>query len=359
MNLDSLSTDALFDVACNSVDEDTRWKAISRLHFVGGEDAFQKCLQLLRSTNIKHKIAAVDILAQLMDPDRIDAADSDGTKYKRLHPRKTIDVLLNVVTSASDEDLLASIFYAMGHNKSQRAVSSLVAHKNHFNSDIRYAVCFALLTNTDKDSIFALIDLSKDEDEDVRNWATFGLAQQIDLNTPYIRNALWNRVSDRNNEIRAEAILGLSRRQDKSSIELIICELHNAIEKGECWDQIIEAAFYMPDPRYCEYLEILKSKKSDIWFIDEAIAANRIPLVNEYKMPDTAPSTCPVCGLNNAYSDDDEWQFCRRCGWVLDNDQLLNPHLSNRKNIRSLNKEQRRWLERIEIAKASIKHNSD
>ena len=63
----------------------------------------------------------------------------------------------------------------------------------------------------DDRAVAALIALSADWDGDVRDWATFSLAVQIDRDTPEVREALAARLSDDHGDTRSEAIRGLAR----------------------------------------------------------------------------------------------------------------------------------------------------
>ena|SRR5438270_8722120 len=83
------------------------------------------------------------------------------------------------------------------------------------------------------------------EDEDVRNWATFGLGSQADIDTAEIRAALLERVTDSHNETRGEALVGLARRKDPRALEPIIQELRSE----HIGILALEAAETLGDPR--------------------------------------------------------------------------------------------------------------
>lgn len=61
------------------------------------------------------------------------------------------------------------------------------------------------------------MELTQDTDEDVRDWATFGLGVFGQLDSPEIREALVTRLSDTNADVRAEALAGLAARKEKES----------------------------------------------------------------------------------------------------------------------------------------------
>jgi hypothetical protein len=57
------------------------------------------------------------------------------------------------------------------------------------------------------------------------NWATFGLGSQIEVNTKEIRDALFKRLGEEDDEIRGEALVGLSIRKDKRVLGPLLKEL--------------------------------------------------------------------------------------------------------------------------------------
>ncbi len=63
--------------------------------------------------------------------------------------------------------------------------------------------------------VSCLIALTRDDDEDVRDWACFALGTQLsDVDSPQLRDALADRLGDEHDDTRCEALLGLARRVD-------------------------------------------------------------------------------------------------------------------------------------------------
>jgi hypothetical protein len=77
----------------------------------------------------------------------------------------------------------------------------------------------------------------------VRDWATFGLGSLTDVDTPELRDALLARMSEDDDEIRGEALIGLARRHHPDALVLVRDEL-NRMFAGD-WP--IEAAELLAD----------------------------------------------------------------------------------------------------------------
>lgn len=125
-----------------------------------------------------------------------------------------------------------------------------------------------MLTLEDEKSIQVLIELSEDEDEDVRNWATFGLGSQIEVDTKEIRDSLFKRLDEEDDEIRGEALVGLSVRKDKRVLDPLLKEL-----TGE-WVGVlvVEAAGELGDQKLCRSLKDLEAW----WDIDKDLLKSAI-----------------------------------------------------------------------------------
>jgi hypothetical protein len=113
-----------------------------------------------------------------------------------------------------------------------------------------------------------LIGLMSDEDDDVRDWATFGLGTQTHLDGPAVRDALLRNTADPAGETRDEAILGIARRRDPRAFDVVAARLVEAAVSN----MVVEAACYLADERLLPVLRELETW----WDLDERLVANAI-----------------------------------------------------------------------------------
>lgn len=207
------SVPELLEAALGSGDEDFRWDAIAALHWRGSRDVFDRSVELSRSSNASERALGADILGQLGVPERTFPEESFAAVLKLL--------------SDSDIHVLHSAILALQHIDAKRAAAHVIPFSNHPNANVRYAVAFALCGADGEGAINALLSLAKDEDGDVRNWATFGLGQQCEADTPEIREALAAGLQDPDEDVRYEAIIGLARRRDTRMTGFLKTMLHD------------------------------------------------------------------------------------------------------------------------------------
>jgi HEAT repeat protein len=114
---------------------------------------------------------------------------------------------------------------------------------------VRLAVAFAVTTISPRpladEARSCLIRLSRDQDPEVRDWATFGLGTLSTDDGPDVTAALLARTSDSYHEARAEALFGLAVRRDPRAVPHLIRALASAHVQGLEVDAAAEAA----DPR--------------------------------------------------------------------------------------------------------------
>ena len=120
---------------------------------------------------------------------------------------------------------------------------------------MRFGVVLGLTGHDCPDAIEAMVELSRDSEELVRNWATFALGTMIPADTPEIREALLARTSDLHDETRGEGLVGLALRKDQRVIELLISDLSS----GNAGRLTLEAAEAIGDPKLYPALVELKS----------------------------------------------------------------------------------------------------
>lgn len=223
---DQRSIDELLEVALVEIDEDIRWNAVQTLQWRGNNEVLERAVGLCSNSSPQKRCLGADILGQLGLPDRTFPTESSRKLRGLLKP---------------DEDaaVLHSALVGLSHLSDQDAIPSIVPFSTHPDLKVRHAVVLALSGYENPMAIECLIHLSNDSDELVRDWATFALGTQIDLDTPEVRNALMSRIDDPDDDTRGEALVGLARRKDERVIPAIKKELESdcigklAIEAAE------------------------------------------------------------------------------------------------------------------------------
>jgi HEAT repeat protein len=226
-------------------DEEVYWSLIAELHKRGTVNEFNLSVKLCDSEDPVDREIGADILGQL------------GWQ-KKAFQEESIPILIELLSDPVD-DAISSAAYALGHRNAAEAVKPLLRHKKHPNPRVRHGVVFGLLSLEDTDAINCLIDLTNDKDDEVRNWATFGLGSLIDVNSDDIRDALEKRLTDSVSEIRGEAFVGLAARGCDSIVEMLIQEL-NGTDIGTL---MLEAAGILASPSLYQPLKTIQNTLKD------------------------------------------------------------------------------------------------
>jgi HEAT repeat protein len=139
---------------------------------------------------------------------------------------------------------LASAIAALGHLDNPSAVPLIATFSSHPNHEVRFNVAFALgCFPNDPVSVATLLQLTQDTEAEVRDWATFGLGVLGDTDSLEIRNALVRCFRDSDEDVREEAMVGLSKRKDRR----VLSALLPALERPTMTVRVIEAAYLMLD----------------------------------------------------------------------------------------------------------------
>ncbi|NOJ97222.1 hypothetical protein HMI51_30305 [Corallococcus coralloides] len=244
-------------------EDETAWEAIRELHFRGGDEVFEAAVRLLHAASSRERGRGTDILAQLGGLRRSDALIT-----------KCADEVLAALATEQDAAVLNSMGVALGHLRDARAVPALQPLKDHPDEDVRMGVVMGMMPHRDPVAIQTLIELSRDSDEDVRNWATFSLGSQAEeVDTPELRDALFDRLTESDMELRGEALVGLALRKDPRVLE----PLRRELESSEVVVLAVEAAEKLEDTSLLPLLHRLRDPpgKADSYFrsvLAEAIA---------------------------------------------------------------------------------------
>jgi HEAT repeat protein len=248
---------ALVQRALTAADDASRWDAVRALHDLGTRDVLDAALALLASAAPQERGLGADILGQ------------GQTALKTFH-EESVAGLLRLLEREREETVLEAVCAALGHRRDPRAVPPLARLRGHPASPVRFAVASALGGFDAATAIQALIDLSADSDPDVRDWVTFGLGSQTDVDTPAVREALARRLADEDADTKGEAMVGLARRKDARVVGPLLADLA-APHYGTL---VLEAARELGDPQLHTPLVRLRGRHDiDARLLEEAIAA--------------------------------------------------------------------------------------
>lgn len=211
-------------------DDESPWEAVRTLHRTGSRQVFDRAAEWCRSDDPLKRARGADVIAQLGR-----TVEHPSNSF----PEECFSVVSTLVQREKDPLPLLSAIHALGHIGNPLAVPLLIEHRLHPKADVRFAVACALGNFVDDSrAVETLLALMQDVDEDVRDWATFGLGVLGDLDSGDIRDALWRGMNDSNRDVREEALVGLGKRNDQRALPALVAELN----QPEISDRVIEAA---------------------------------------------------------------------------------------------------------------------
>jgi len=266
---DPRSTAELIHLALTEPDEDAAWEPVGILQYRATREVLDSAQHLCASGTAKERELGANILGQLGIPERA-------------FPEECFQILRKMLAPEDDPGTLNAIAVAFGHLDDPRCIDLLIPLKAHPDSNVRFGLVHGISGHNHPAAIQTLIELSSDEDDEVRNWATFGLgiltfAKSPDIifvDSPAIRDALAARLSDAFAEARMEALVGLARRKDQRAFDPLLEEL----TEDDVDEMAIEAAEELGDPRLLSALQELKhrwpeSRSREEEWLDKAIAS--------------------------------------------------------------------------------------
>lgn len=222
----TVNANDVFDAIADEPDENQRWERLTSLVKADPAGARQAASAAIEADEPRRREAAADVLGQVSTVER----DAAYLIADALRPRLAVE---------KEPAVLASLIYAIGHTYDRAARGGVLEHARHPDENVRFAVAQSLpVLGLDESALTVLRELSADSDSDVRDWATFGLAES-EANDPATIEALAARAEDTDDDTRAEAIMGLARRKDPRARSLIERELARPVH-GSLMGQALE-----------------------------------------------------------------------------------------------------------------------
>jgi HEAT repeat protein len=216
-------------------EDEAPWEAVCALRHLGTREVFEKATEWCESDNPLARARGADVLSQL---------GKTIEHRSNSFPEESYSAVAALAQQETHTRPLSSAIAALGHLDDPLGVPLIVQFYTHPSSEVRFAVACALgaLPNEPR-SAATLLKLMRDTDEDIRDWATFGLGVQGEIDSPEMRDALVLCLGDSNEDVREEAMAGLAKRKDRRVLEVLLA----ALEQPTMTDRVIEAACMMLD----------------------------------------------------------------------------------------------------------------
>lgn len=222
----------------NNDRDDEEEGGLGLVHYRGGKEEFSIGVEYSESADPLDRAVGAKILAQLGWDDQT-------------YPEESVGVLIKLLDDP-DPGVVSCAAAAFAHRSDglAAAIPRLIRLATRKESLIRYGVACGLVGNDNPEAIATLIDLSRDADREVRDYAVFGLGSQTSCDTLEVREALYAAMQDADSEIRGEAMVGLAERGDSRVKDAIFEEW----KTDEISILSIEAAEVLGDPDFLPFL---------------------------------------------------------------------------------------------------------
>jgi len=217
---DPRSSTELFSASLEGdYDDEAPWQAVAALRLRGTVEVFELAAEYCRATDAKARARGLDVLAQL----------GEGKPHSE---RPYLDKCVSIAISSLEDGepmVVHSAAWALAHLRTDEATSRLLRLRDHPQAGVRQAVATGLggAVHKSPECVAVLIELMDDPDEDVRDWATFGLGSLSGEDSPKIREALQRRLDDPFEPARSEAVWGLAHRRDRTGLRMLLERLES------------------------------------------------------------------------------------------------------------------------------------
>lgn len=254
----NMPVDDLVELALSDQMEDS--PALLVLQRSTSREVFDKAIDLCKSSIVNERALGVIVLMR-----------KPGLTYRN----EAVQAVRMLAEIEGDETVIGDLAYAISHLDIDNMLPFLQRAAGSADPATRMAAAYSLAALSDEGAIECKISLSRDPDDNVRDWSTIGLYLALEgdqYKRQDIRDALYDRVNDCHEDTHYEALEGLARCKDSRVIEPLIV----ALACDNVWISAIDSAKEMGDPALYPSLMELKarwsgSNESDE--LEEAIAS--------------------------------------------------------------------------------------
>lgn len=225
-------------------DEHGYWGAVDVLQSRANRETLEKTFELSRGDAPNRQLAAA-ILGRFSEV-------APTFKSNPAFRGEIVARLLEMLSDETDGKVVGSLSAALSHQEEEpRVFEALRVLARHPAVMVRWHVALGLSKYQAPEAIELVMQLMEDEDEVVRDWATFGLGARDDLDSPALRAAFVARLNDSDAHTRAEALYALAERKDPRVAKAILEEFESGRNKPLLFEDIEHDPGYRLLPALC------------------------------------------------------------------------------------------------------------
>jgi len=244
--------DELLDEAAAAPSWEDAWPWLAAAAMRGSDEAFDAAIERTGRAEPGDRAIGADLVGRLVQ---------HAPKFAEPALRRLVEML---DAGEDDPEVLAGILGGLSWLEDERALEPLLRFVNHRDEAVRFGVAVGIpsaldAADPDPAGVVALITLSTDADSDVRDAATVGLGSKLQVDTPEVRAALGDRLSDSSFDTSCEALVGLARRGDNRSFSILMAVLTAPTEDRLVSTLQVQAAGLLGHPRLHPHLVDLRS----------------------------------------------------------------------------------------------------
>jgi HEAT repeat protein len=244
--------DEVLDEAAAAASWEEAWPWLASAALRGSDEVFEAACARMASEEPSDRAIGADVLGRLV---------SHAPGYAD----RALERLAAMLDGGEDDpEVLAGALGGLSWLQDTRALELLLRFVDHPDESVRFGAAVGIPGSLDQnepdpDGVAALLELTADDDEDVRDVATVALASQLQVDTPEVRAALAERLSDSKFDTSCEALVGLARLGDHRAYPVLMAVLTAPREERLVSTLQVQAAGLLGHPRLHAHLVDLRS----------------------------------------------------------------------------------------------------